>query len=192
MPDARWLDDDEMRAWRALVVTTVRLPYQLDSDLAAQHGLGHDDYAILVNLSEAPASQLRMTELAERVLESKSRLSHHIGRLEAEGLVRRESCPVDRRGMFAVLTAKGRKRLEQAAPDHVASVRRHFIDRLDRHQLIALADALEAVAGPLAAATLHPDACEPSNEPTAPPSVARPTMRQPPSEGSKRRARPVR
>lgn len=149
MPDPRWLDDDEMRAWRAFVATMVRLPFQLDRELQAQHGLAHDDYAILVNLSEAPASRLRMTELAERVLESKSRLSHHISRLESEGLVQRESCPADRRGTFAVLTESGRARLEQAAPDHVGSVRHHFIDRLDRSQLLALADALEAVAGPL-------------------------------------------
>jgi DNA-binding MarR family transcriptional regulator len=92
---------------------------------------------------------MRMTELAGRVLESKSRLSHHVGRLEAEGLVRRESCPNDRRGMFAVLTPAGRRRLQRAAPDHVASVRRHFVDRLDRAQLVAVADALEAVGGPL-------------------------------------------
>lgn len=146
MSDTRWLDDEEMRAWRAFVITNVRLFEQLDRELKAEHGLTHEDYSVLVSLSEAPDQRLRMTELAERVMESKSRLSHHIGRLQAEGLVLRESCPHDLRGLFAVLTPAGRRRLKQAAPDHVGSVRKHFIDQLDPPQLRALADSLEAVA----------------------------------------------
>ena len=98
MTEPRWLDDDEMAAWRSFVHASVRLFERLDREIKADHGLTHDDYAILVNLSEAPALRMRMTELASRVLESKSRLSHHVGRLEAEGLVRRESCPNDLRG----------------------------------------------------------------------------------------------
>jgi DNA-binding MarR family transcriptional regulator len=146
MTEPRWLDDEEMRAWRAFVTTTVRLFEQLDRELKADHGLNHDDYAILVNLSEAPGQRMRMTELAAQVLESKSRLSHHVGRLEANGLVRRESCPKDLRGLFAVLTPAGRRMMRRAAPDHVRSVREHFIDHLDHTQLRALADALEPVA----------------------------------------------
>lgn len=135
-----------MRAWRAFVMTNVRLFEQLDRELKAEHGLTHDDYGILVNLSEAPGQRLRMSELATRVLESKSRLSHHVGRLQAEGLVRRETCPNDLRGLFAVLTPAGRRLLRRAAPAHVRSVREHFIDNLDRDQLTALADALGQVA----------------------------------------------
>ncbi len=146
MTEPRWLDDDEMRAWRAFVTTSVRLFEQLDRELKAEHGLTHDDYAILVNLSESPGQRMRMTELASRVLESKSRLSHHVGRLETEGLVRRESCPNDLRGLFAVLTPAGRQLLRQAAPSHVRSVRKHFIDHLDRSQLRSVADALETVS----------------------------------------------
>lgn len=147
--DPRWLDDSEMRVWRAFVTASVRVFEQLDRELKERHGLSHDDYAILVNLSEAPGRRLRMTELAGRVLESKSRLSHHVGRLEADGLVRRESCPNDRRGLFAVLTVAGLQRLHSAAPDHARSVRHHFLDRLDRAQLGSIADALAAVADPL-------------------------------------------
>jgi DNA-binding MarR family transcriptional regulator len=146
MTEPRWLDDDEMRAWRAFVITHVRLFEALDRELKADHGLTHDDYGILVNLSEAPGRRMRMTELATRVLESKSRLSHHVGRLEAEGLVRRESCPNDLRGLNAVLTPAGLRLLRRAAPDHVRAVRQHFIDHLDRSQLRLLADALGAVA----------------------------------------------
>jgi DNA-binding MarR family transcriptional regulator len=146
MAEPRWLDDDEMRAWRAFVEASVRLFERLDRELKADHGLNHDDYAILVNLSEAPGQRMRMTELASRVLESKSRLSHHVGRLEAEGLVQRESCPNDLRGLFAVLTPAGQRMMRKAAPDHVRSVRHHFIDHLDRSQLRVLADALGGVA----------------------------------------------
>jgi DNA-binding MarR family transcriptional regulator len=146
MTEPRWLDEEEMRAWRAFVMTNVRLFEQLDRELKGEHGLTHDDYGILVNLSEAPGQRLRMSELATRVLESKSRLSHHVGRLQAEGLVRRETCPNDLRGLFAVLTPAGRRLLRRAAPAHVRSVREHFIDRLDREQITALADALGQVA----------------------------------------------
>ena len=146
MTEPRWLDEEEMRAWRAFVTTSVRLFEQLDREMKAEHGLTHDDYAILVNLSESAGQQMRMTELASRVLESKSRLSHHVGRLESEGLVRRESCPNDLRGLFAVLTPAGRRLLRQAAPGHARSVRDHFIDHLDRSQLGSLADALEGVS----------------------------------------------
>lgn len=146
MTEPRWLDDDEMAAWRSFVHASVRLFERLDREMKADHGLTHDDYAILVNLSEAPALRMRMTELASRVLESKSRLSHHVGRLEAEGLVRRETCPNDLRGLFAVLTPAGQRMLRRAAPDHVRSVRSHFIDHLDRSQLRLLAEALGGVA----------------------------------------------
>lgn len=149
MTEPRWLDEEEMRAWRAFIKTTVRLFERLDREMKADHGLTHDDYAILVNLSEAPGQRMRMTELATQVLESKSRLSHHVGRLEAAGLVQRESCPNDLRGLFAVLTPAGRRLMRRAAPDHVRTVREHFIDHLDRSQLRALADALEPVAAHL-------------------------------------------
>ena len=152
MAKTRWLDDEEMRAWRAFVVASVRVFEQLDRELKSEDGFSHDDYAILVNLSEAPGQRLRMTELADRVLESKSRLSHHVGRLEADGLVERQSCPSDRRGMEAVLTAAGQRRLDHVAPHHLRSVRHHFIDRLDRDQLGSLSDALEAVIDPLGGA----------------------------------------
>ncbi|MCU1454395.1 MAG: transcriptional regulator, MarR family [Acidimicrobiales bacterium] len=142
----RWLDADEQRAWRAFVETTRWLFDLLDRELKAAHDLSHDDYALLVGLSEAPDGRLRMSDLADVALESRSRLSHHVGRLEARGLVRRESCEADRRGLFAVLTPEGRALLEAAAPIHVQGVRAHFIDRLDPGQLATLTDAFVTVA----------------------------------------------
>lgn len=133
-----------MRAWLAFVSIGARLYAQLDRDLE-DHGLTRGDYGILAELSAAPDGRLRMSDLAVAAFESKSGLSHHIGRLEREGLVRREACPTDRRGLFATLTAKGRRLLERAAPDHVASVRSHFFDHLDPTQVRALADALRPV-----------------------------------------------
>ena len=142
----RWLDDDEMRAWLAFVGVGPRLYAQLDRDLEDAHGLTRGDYGILAELSAAPDGRMRMSELAIAAYESKSGLSHHVGRLERDGLVRRDACPTDRRGLFATLTAKGRRVLERAAPDHVASVRAHFFDHLTPTQVRALADALTPIA----------------------------------------------
>ena len=89
---------------------------------------------------------MRMSELAERLLLSPSGLTRRLDGLVSAGLVERQRCPTDRRGAFAVLTPAGRKRLEQAAPDHVDQVRRHFVSRLSRKQLDVLADALEEVS----------------------------------------------
>jgi DNA-binding MarR family transcriptional regulator len=142
--DVRWLTDDEQRAWRAFISGSRRLFEQLDQELKAQ-GLTHDDYGVLVALSESPDDRLRMSELAERAVESRSRLSHHIGRLEAKGLVARETCPDDRRGAFAVLTAEGRATIERVAPHHVDGVRRHLLDRISATELATLRDVFARV-----------------------------------------------
>jgi DNA-binding MarR family transcriptional regulator len=107
------------------------------------------DYEILVELSEAPLSRMRMTELADRTAQSRSRLSHQINRMETRGLVSREGCEGDKRGTFAVLTAHGTATIAKVAPYHVASVREHFIDQLDPADLAALTDAYEPVLGKL-------------------------------------------
>ena len=138
--EPRWLTDDEQRAWRATVNLSQLLMRQLDRDLSA-HGLNGHDYEILVELSEAPDSRLRMTELADATSQSRSRLSHQISRMEARGLVRRDNCEGDKRGTFAVLTDAGIDAIKQVAPDHVENVRKHFIDRLTPRQLEEVRDA---------------------------------------------------
>ncbi len=140
----RWLDATEQQAWRSFVNGARRLLGQLDADLKV-NGIGHDDYGVLVLLSEAPDDRLRMSDLADGVVESRSRLSHHIGRLESRGLVAREACPDDRRGSWAVLTAEGRVLMEQVAPHHVAGVRRWFIDPVDAEQLATVGQAFTAI-----------------------------------------------
>ena len=138
--EPRWLTDDEQQAWRATVHLSQLLMRQLDRDLNA-HGLNGHDYEILVELSEAPDSRLRMTELADATSQSRSRLSHQISRMEARGLVRRDNCEGDKRGTFAVLTGAGIDAIKRVAPDHVENVRKHFIDRLTPRQLEEVRDA---------------------------------------------------
>lgn len=140
-----WLDDVEMHAWRSLLRAHARLLARLDADLQASQGISVTDYGVLVQLSEGEDGRMRMSELAERLLLSPSGLTRRLDGLVAAGMVERHRCPTDRRGAFAVLTPAGQARLQAAAPDHVEQVRRHFVDRLSRKQLVALGDALDKV-----------------------------------------------
>lgn len=146
--EVRWLTSPEMRAWRAFVIGSTRLAEAFDRDLAP-HGLSMADYEVLAHLSEAPDRRLRMSELAEISLVSRSRLSHRMKVLEAAGWVTREVCVDDRRGFFAVMTEAGWRKIVSAAPDHVASVRRHLIDVLTAKELEVLAGAFEKVVASL-------------------------------------------
>ncbi|MEU3351656.1 MarR family transcriptional regulator [Streptomyces sp. NPDC037389] len=141
----RWLSDEEQAAWRAHLYVSRLLMHQLERDLQP-FGLTNNDYEILVNLSESKDHRMRMSDLATATLQSKSRLSHQITRMENAGLVRRVNCESDRRGLFAVLTDHGWKTMREVAPHHVASVREHFIDLLSPEELKALHDSLAPVA----------------------------------------------
>ena len=141
---SKWLTPGEMRAWRAYIIASRRLYEALDRDLAA-HGLSMADYEVITQLSDAPQRRMRMSELAENSLLSRSRLSHRMKVLEVAGLVQRESCNDDRRGAFAVLTEKGWQAIVAAAPDHVSSVRARFIDLLHNDEHQALAGVFERV-----------------------------------------------
>jgi len=145
---SRWLSDEEQRAWRAYIRLAQLLMRQLDRDLHP-FGLSMHDYEILVELSEAPHHRMRMTELADRTAQSRSRLSHQVNRMEAKGLVSREDCEGDKRGTFAVLTQHGAATISQVAPYHVDSVRRHFIDQLGQPELSALTGAYEPLLAEL-------------------------------------------
>ena len=145
MPATPWLDDLEMHAWRSLLRAHSRLIGRLDADLQASQGMSVTDYGVLVEL-EGEGGQMRMSELANRLLLSPSGLTRRLDSLVSSGLVERHRCPTDRRGSYAALTPAGRARLSEAAPDHVAQVRRHFVERLSRRQLTALADALDKVS----------------------------------------------
>lgn len=133
-----------MRAWMAFLHASTRLMERLDAELEG-HGLSLADYEILVHLSDEPAGELRMTELAARTLVSRSGLTRRLDRLVESGLVARRSCATDRRGVLAVLTQAGRRRLDEAAPTHVDGVRRHFLSQLRGQDLGSLAECLSAV-----------------------------------------------
>lgn len=141
----RWLTGDEQQAWRIHLDVNRLLMYQLERDLQP-FGLTMNDYEILVNLSESDEHRMRMSDLASATLQSKSRLSHQITRMEKANLVRRESCESDKRGLFAVLTEEGWDTMRSVAPHHVASVRRHFIDRMSPEDLERLYETLRPVA----------------------------------------------
>ena len=126
----RWLSDDEQVSWRAWIAASLLLPDRLSRDLQEQAGISLPDYEIPVYLSEAPEKRLRMSELADRTLSSRSRLSHQVDRLTDAGLVDRQPCSDDRRGYFAVLTPQGLDYLVKTAPVHVGSVREHLVDVL--------------------------------------------------------------
>jgi DNA-binding MarR family transcriptional regulator len=140
-----WLDDAEARAWRGYMRMRTLLHAQIVRDLAREAGLSGPDYDVLSNVSEAEGRRVRLGDLAARMAWSKSRLSHHITRMERRGLVTREDCSSDGRGAFVVLTDAGLRAIQAAAPGHVASVRRHFIDLLSREQLDALAEISQTV-----------------------------------------------
>ncbi|HEY9366885.1 MarR family winged helix-turn-helix transcriptional regulator [Streptomyces sp.] len=141
----RWLTDAEQCAWRTYLDVNRMLTYQMEKDLQP-FGLTNNDYEILVNLSEAPEMRLRMSDLATATLQSKSRLSHQITRMENAGLVRRENCESDRRGLYAVLTDQGMETMRKVAPHHVESVRKHFIDLLTSDALTDMHASLKPVA----------------------------------------------
>lgn len=127
------------------------LPERLGRELEATSGLSLGEYEVLAVLSEAPGRRLRMSELAERAMVSRSRLSHVVDRLVDADLVARQRCPSDRRGLYAVLSDAGLTLVERTAPGHVASVRSYLVDRVDPalHGLVAA--AIEACVAALSA-----------------------------------------
>jgi DNA-binding MarR family transcriptional regulator len=143
--EPRWLDVDEQKAWRAWLYSAQLLMDRLDRDLTHETGISHAYYEILVALSETPGRMLRMSQLADRCLSSRSRLSHAVSRLEERGWVRRQVCEDDGRGQLAVLTEEGFVALEAAAPVHVESVRAHLFDQLSPEQVDAMRDIGETL-----------------------------------------------
>ncbi|BFV60100.1 MarR family transcriptional regulator [Kitasatospora sp. CMC57] len=152
MDEPRWLDEREMAAWRGFVAASNLIERRLEQQLKESAGLSHTQYEILVQLSAAPDGSLRMTDLADRLVTSKSGLTYQVTQLEKSGLVGRRSCPSDVRGVFAELTEHGWRVLREAAPGHVATVREVLIDVLTPEQLVVLAESLGTVSERLRAA----------------------------------------
>ncbi|GGS89055.1 MarR family winged helix-turn-helix transcriptional regulator [Streptomyces chromofuscus] len=142
----RWLTPQEQRAWRAYMGATLLLEDALDRQLQQEAGMAHMYYSILANLSEAPERRLRMTDLAERLKITRSRLTYAVTRLEKDGLVRREECHWDKRGSVAALTDEGMATVERVAPGHVETVRAALFDHLTPHQVKQLEEIFTGIA----------------------------------------------
>ena len=142
---AKWLDDEEMKAWRGLVEVFTDVEASLGAELIESHAISHGDYAVLVALSEADDHRRRMCDLASLLHLSPSGLTRRLDGLVRKGFVSREALPDDRRVTLAVLTTKGMAKLEKAAPLHVDGVRRHLLDHLSRTQIRQLGNLLSTV-----------------------------------------------
>lgn len=143
--DVAWLDPHQQRAWRAFLVGTTLLMDRLDRDLREQHRISLPEYEILVRLAEAEGNRMRMANLADSVSHSRSRVTHTVTRMETAGLVARDACLSDGRGVEAVLTEQGRTALENAAPTHVAGVRQYMVDLVDEDDFDAVGRVFDAV-----------------------------------------------
>lgn len=146
MPQPNWLSTAEMRLWRSFLAASISVIQNIEADLKEQAGLSLDDYEVLVHLSEAPNSRLRMTDLSDRLNSSRSRLSQRIDRMAKRGLVARQDSPTDRRSTYAVLTKMGRSAIAKAAPDHLVSVRENVVDHIPQDEIESMADVLELLA----------------------------------------------
>ncbi len=144
MEQTRWLSDAEQHIWRTYLLGAAELLERLDSALRP-YDVSLNEYSILVCLSEVDGHRLRMSELADAVHQSRSRLTHTVSRMEQDGRVRRTTCGADRRGVWAELTAEGSALLERAAPAHVASVRRHLVDAAGPQDFAVLGRVFDAV-----------------------------------------------
>lgn len=147
----RRMTGDEMRTWRSLIDTTGELRRRLAAQLAAESGLSPGDYAVLLALSEADGRRLRSSELAATIDWERSRLSHHLARMERRGLIARVECATDSRGAEVLLTEDGARVFRAATAPHMRAVKRHFGDALSPSQFEALADILATLRSHLAA-----------------------------------------
>jgi DNA-binding MarR family transcriptional regulator len=137
--------DPRLETWRAFLVAHAQIRRQLERELQAEQSLGLGEYEVLLLLARADNRQLRMSELADRLVLSRSGVTRLVDRLEADSLVERTSCATDRRGSWATLTDAGHLRLRRAAPTHLRGVGEHFLDRIPAAELDALQRTLDRV-----------------------------------------------
>jgi DNA-binding MarR family transcriptional regulator len=145
-PDTRQLDERELAAWRGLLFAYRNMTAAIDGRLEREHGLALSSYEVLLLLSGAPDNSLRMGNLAELLLLSRSGLTRLVDRLVARGFVERHTCPDDRRGTYARLTDAGVEKFEQARPTNLAGIREQFVSRLESEDLEHLASIWDRLA----------------------------------------------
>ena len=145
MAKARWLDGREQRLWQGYLHLNQDLMAVLEQQLARESSLSGADYRVLHPLSEAPGGLLRARDLGSEIGWDRSRLSHHLGRMEKRGLITREDCAEDARGLMVRLTKAGRRAIEKAAPGHAEAVRRYFLDQLSSDEIETIAAVFDRV-----------------------------------------------
>ncbi|HEY0952637.1 MarR family winged helix-turn-helix transcriptional regulator [Nocardioides sp.] len=148
--DVEWLTAEQEQVWRRWLALNAMLPAALHRELQADAGLSLPDFDVLVHLTDNPAGRVRVSDLAHALQWEKSRVSHHVTRMQRRGLVCREGCPDDARGAFVVVTTAGRAAIEQAAPGHVRAVRDLIFDHLTDAELQALDTITRKVSARLA------------------------------------------
>ena len=146
MADPTWLTEAELTAWKRFLTVGAVVNRLVDQQLKRDAGLSHQQFEVLTRLADAPDGRLRMTELADAAVTSKSGLTYQVGQLEKAGFVERQGCPSDERGIVAALTEKGRRKLREAAPGHAALVRQLFVDGMSRKDFAGLAEGLGALS----------------------------------------------
>ncbi|MEK6274648.1 MAG: MarR family transcriptional regulator [Actinomycetota bacterium] len=144
----RELTDEQLAAWSGFLTSHARIARVLDADLEREHGLPLSSYDVLIQLSLAPDRRLRMFELADAIVLSRSGLTRLVDRLERAGLVERERGDVDPRQMYARLTDRGLEALAEATPTHIAGIKERFLERLSKEQTRQLAAIWRALLGP--------------------------------------------
>ncbi len=149
--DVHWLTREQQKSWRAYIMGTELLQHQLDRELREEHDISFSEYEILVRLSEAEGGRMRMATLADAMSHSRSRVTHTITRMQRVGLVVREAASSDGRGVEAVMTARGRQVLTEAAPTHVRGVREHLVDLASKADFAALGRVFDEVSDRLLA-----------------------------------------
>ena len=141
--DVRWLTAEEERVWRRWITLNAQLSATLQRELQHDAGLSAPDYEVLVHLTDSPAGRVRVTDLARLLQWERSRVSHHVTRMESRRLVQRVECAEDGRGAFVVITAQGRAAIERAAPGHVNTVRRLVFDVLSPEEIDVLSTIID-------------------------------------------------
>lgn len=140
----------ELDSWRVFIETTEELRTAIEGQLQSDSGISAGDYRVLLELSEAPERRMRSSHLADAIGWERSRLSHHLGRMEKRGLIAREAAKGDNRGAEAVLTDEGRDALRRSSVPHFHAIRELFLDALTPEQLAAARDLAETLSGHLA------------------------------------------
>jgi DNA-binding MarR family transcriptional regulator len=158
--DFRWLTAEEQRVWRRWLTLNAQLSATLQRELQDDAGLSTQDYEVLVHLTDSPEGRMRVTDLARLMQWERSRVSHHVTRMERRRLVQRVECAEDGRGAFVVITPQGRAAIEQAAPGHVNTVRRLVFDALSPQEVDAFGTIIDKALAQLDKTARSPQIAE--------------------------------